>query len=98
MGRTALFGKGQWPVRAVGLLSGHTLADPTTGLTGGFGAFDEDGFFLGGGLFAIGLTEDVIKLQTNNLSGSAAGSSLQPRMNLMGPGHLALARSSPVRF
>lgn len=58
----------------IGFGIGFSLADPTTGLSGGFDIFDEDGFFLGGDLFAVGFIEDVIELQFNNLSGSGAGS------------------------
>lgn len=57
----------------VGFGIGFSLADPTTGLSGGFDIFDEDGFLLGGDLFAVGISEDVIELQFNNLSGSASG-------------------------
>jgi hypothetical protein len=57
----------------IGFGVGFSLADPTTGLSGGFDIFDEDGFFLGGDLFAVGFAEDVIELQFDNLSGSGAG-------------------------
>ena len=57
----------------IGFGIGFSLADPTTGLSGGFDIFDEDGFFLGGDLFAVGYTENVIELQFDNLSGSSAG-------------------------
>ncbi|SFR06274.1 VPLPA-CTERM sorting domain-containing protein [Poseidonocella sedimentorum] len=56
----------------IGFGVGFSLADPTTGLTGGFDVFDDDGLFLGGDLFAVGFTEDVIELHFNNLSGSGA--------------------------
>ncbi len=53
---------------------GFSLADPTTGLTGGFDVFDESGLFLSGDVAAVGFTEDVIEIQFGSLTGSAASS------------------------
>ncbi len=50
------------------------LAAPTIGSTGFFDVLDDNGQFLGGDLFAIGFTQDVIELQFINLIGSAADS------------------------
>jgi hypothetical protein len=58
----------------IGFGIGFLLADPTTGATGGFDIFDEDGLFLDGELLAVGFTEDVIGLQFGNLGGSNASS------------------------
>lgn len=58
----------------IGFGIGVALADPTTGATGGFDVFDEDGLFLAGDLLAVGFVEDVIEFQFGNLSGSGAGS------------------------
>jgi len=66
----------------LGLGVGFSTDDPTTELTGGFDVLDDDGFFLGGDLIAVGFTEDVIELQFGNLDGSAA--------NLFGSSVLAL--------
>jgi len=52
---------------------GFPIATPTSGATGFFDLFDDNGQFLGGDLFAVGFTEDVIELQFNNLVGSSAG-------------------------
>ncbi|MCQ8129626.1 PEP-CTERM sorting domain-containing protein [Methylomonas rivi] len=53
---------------------GFSLADPTTGATGGFGIYDDTGLFLSGDLLAVGFTENIIELQFNNLTGTGAGS------------------------
>ena len=58
----------------IGFGIGFSLADPTTGATGGFDVFDEDGLFLAGDVLAVGFTEDVIELQFGNLNGSGVGS------------------------
>ena len=58
----------------IGFGFGFSLAAPTVGATGGFDIFDEDGFFLGGTLIAVGFTDDVIGLQFGNLGGAGAGS------------------------
>lgn len=52
---------------------GFALSDPTVGATGGFDIFDEDGFFLGGDLIAVGFAEDVIEFQFGTLSGAGVG-------------------------
>jgi hypothetical protein len=52
---------------------GYALANPTGDFVGGFHIFDDDGLFLGGDLFAVGYTANVIELQFNNLVGGAAG-------------------------
>ena len=51
---------------------GFALADPTTGATGGFDIFDDNGLFLEGDLLAVGFTQDTIEFQFGNLTGSAA--------------------------
>lgn len=61
-------------IAEIGFGVSYALSDPTTDLTGGFDVFDANGLVLGGDLFAVGFTEDVIELQFTNLSGSAAGS------------------------
>ena len=58
----------------IGFGIGFSLADPTSGATGGFDIFDEDGLFLDGDLLAVGFTEDIVELQFGNLGGSGAGS------------------------
>lgn len=56
------------------LSAAFPLTSPTTGATGFFDIFDDNGLFLGGDLLAVGFTQDVIELQFDNLIGSAAGS------------------------
>lgn len=58
----------------IGFGVGFSLTNPTLGATGGFDIFDEDGFFLGGDLIAVGFSNDVIELQFGNLMGAGAGS------------------------
>lgn len=58
----------------IGFGVGFSLADPTTGATGGFDVFDENGLFLAGDLLSVGFTTDTIELQFDNLGGAAAGS------------------------
>ena len=52
---------------------GFLVSDPTAGPTGGFSIYDENGFFLGGNLVAIGFSNDLIELEFGNLTGAAAG-------------------------
>jgi hypothetical protein len=47
---------------------GFSLSDPTSGATGGFDVFDEDGLFLDGDLKAVGFTEDTIELEFDNIA------------------------------
>lgn len=61
-------------IAEIGFGVSYALSDPTSDLTGGFDVFDANGLVLGGDLFAVGFTEDVIELQFTNLTGSAAGS------------------------
>lgn len=56
----------------IGFGIGFDLADPTTGATGGFDVFDDDGLFLGGNLKSVGFSENVIELEFDNLVGAGA--------------------------
>jgi len=53
---------------------GFSLADPTSGATGGFDVFDDNGLYLAGSLFAVGFSDDLIELQFDNLLGAGTGS------------------------
>lgn len=58
----------------IGFGIGFSIADPTSGATGGFDIFDDNGLFLDGDVLAVGFTDSVIEFEFGNLSGSGAGS------------------------
>lgn len=57
----------------IGFGVGFLLTDPTSGATGGFDVFDDNGLYLAGNLIAVGFSDDLIELQFDSLFGAGAG-------------------------